>query len=448
MKLAAHILLLWLLSNLNHHLYSVLKTSWSTFDSQHIWHPFTALQGESPPLCIERAVGAYLYTDTGRRLVDGISSWWVNIHGHANPRLAKVLYEQACTLEHVIFAGFTHPPAVQLIDALRKALFHPYERFFFSDNGSTAVEVALKMALQYHANMGKPRVQIISLEGGYHGDTFGAMSLGGKSLFTHPFYTHMFEVTQLPFPIGADAKLSLDILKQAVAKEQVAAFVFEPLVQAAAGMRMYDAAWLEEAISLCRASGTLCIADEVFTGFGRTGHLFATDTLTTPPDIITLSKGLTGGMMPMGITACQQAVCQAFESADINKTFFHGHSYTGNPLACRVAIESLRMLQEDEVKKRINKISEQQTHFYNTLKGHKKVLDARSLGTIGALTLKSTHDTGYANPMRKHIYNFFLKRNVLLRPLGNVLYTLPPYVIEEKDLAQMHAAIYDFLAQE
>ena len=369
------------------------------------------------------------------------------MHGHCHARLAKVLYDQASTLEHVIFAGFTHPPALRLTKALRAALPHCYERFFFSDNGSTSVEVALKMALQYYVNLGAPRQRIIALSGGYHGDTFGAMSLGGKSVFTRPFTSHMFDVEVLPFPTAKNELIAHNMLKKALKSGQIAAFVFEPLVQAAAGMRFYAAEWLEEAITLCHKAGTLCIADEVFTGFGRTGRLFATATLPTAPDLIALSKGLTGGMMPLGITACQHAVYQAFNSDQLDKTFFHGHSYTANPLACRVAEESLNMLQESGTKGLIEALSKAQFDFFSSLNGHPKVADARSLGTIGALTLRSRSSTGYENPLRRRIYDFFMQRDILLRPLGNVIYVLPPYSISRTDLAHIYESIRAFLSE-
>ena len=422
-----------------------LDNSLLQFGRSHIWHPFTPLHSRSEPLCVVRAKGAYLYTHTGRCLLDGISSWWVNIHGHAHPRLAKALYEQACELEHVIFAGFTHPPALRLSRALLSALPHSYDRLFFSDNGSTAVEVALKMALQYHANQNKARHQIIAIEGAYHGDTFGAMSLGGKSLFTAPFTQHMFEVLQIPFPFPAQAAESLRLLRQGLDREPTAAFVFEPLIQGSGGMRTYAAEWLSEAIAACHDKGTLCIADEVFTGFGRTGQLFATASLSESPDLMAISKGLTGGMMPMGITACVEAVTQAFKSPEMNKTFFHGHSYTANPLACRVAEESLQILQEKETQEAIQALSAQQRAFFGEISAHPQVAHARSLGTIGALTLKSSTTTSYSNPLRTRIYDYFLERDILLRPLGNVLYVLPPYVIKKEDLRRIYLSISQFL---
>ena len=422
-----------------------VKKDYLSFDKAHIWHPFSPLVSDREVLCVERAQGAYLYTETGRRLIDGISSWWVSIHGHAHPRLARALYEQALQLEHVIFAGCTHPPALNLSQRLLDALPHPYARLFFSDNGSTAVEVALKMAIQYYANKKSPREQIISIEGGYHGDTFGAMSLGGKSLFTSPFEQHMFEVLQVPFPSPERGEEALRLLRKAL-RTPTAAFVFEPLIQGAGGMRVYAAEWLDRAIKICRSEDVLCVADEVFTGFGRTGRCFATSYLGEAPDLVALSKGLTGGMMPMGLTVANAAVSQAFESTAVEKTFFHGHSYTANPLACRVAVESLKMLLESETQQSIQSLTKQQTAFVSTLKHH-RVADARSLGTVAALTLKTMHQTGYDNPIRDQIYDFFLERDVLLRPLGNVIYIVPPYVMSAEDLGYVHSAILDLLEQ-
>ena len=423
-----------------------MQEDYLSFDKKHIWHPFSPLCGSEPPLLVQRGEGTYLYTDTGRRLIDGISSWWVSIHGHAHPRLARVLYEQALQLEHVIFAGFTHPPALGLAKALLDVLPYSYARLFFSDNGSTAIEVALKMALQYYVNQKEPRYQLISLDGGYHGDTFGAMSLGGRNLFTLPFRQHLFAVQQLPFPSPEHADEALHLLRKAL-RVPTAAFIFEPLLQGAGGMRTYAKEWLNEAIAICKSKGVLCIADEVFTGFGRTGRCFAIEYLNEAPDLIALSKGLTGGMMPMGITVCNSTVSQAFESTEIEKTFFHGHSYTANPLACRVAEESLQMLLEADTQRAIQRLSTQQSSFFSSLTQHPKVENARSLGTVVALTLKSTHHTGYDNPLRKQIYDFFLARDIILRPLGNVIYIVPPYVISTKDLDYIHRAIADFLDQ-
>ena len=424
----------------------MLIDEWQAFDKQHIWHPFTPLQGAPSPRCIVKGKGALLYTAEGETLIDAVSSWWVNIHGHAHPRLAQVLYEQASQLEHVIFAGFTHPWALKLSQELLTLLPHPYERIFFSDNGSTAVEVAIKLALQYHANHKRPRKQIIALEGGYHGDTFGAMSLGGRSLFTAPFQEHLFEVLSLPFPSCQEQEAhAMDKLEEALGKP-TAAFVFEPLVQAAGGMRTYSSTWLDKAMKLCKDAGALCIADEVFTGFGRTGKLFASNYLKESPCLITLSKGLTGGTMPMSITAVSKKVCEAFEDASFEKTFFHGHSYTANPLACRVAIESLSMLQEKESSQALAQLSQAQADFFSSVSTHPAVDNSRSLGTIGALTLKSNLKSTYDHPLRTKIYEFFLARGLLIRPLGNVIYVLPPYVITKEQLSKVYEGITAFLS--
>jgi adenosylmethionine-8-amino-7-oxononanoate aminotransferase len=414
-------------------------------DKQNIWHPFTPLVGAEDPILISSAEGVYINTHDGKKIIDAVSSWWVNIHGHAHPYIAQALSKQASVLEHVIFAGFTHAPAIQLSENLLTILPSNQSKIFFSDNGSTAVEVALKIAIQYWHNIDINRKTVIAIQGAYHGDTFGAMSVGERSIFTDAFSSYLFTTEFIDFPYRDNEEKVLKQFKEIIDNHEVAAFIFEPLVQGAAGMRMYGAAILDSMISYAQSKQIICIADEVFTGFGRTGKLFASDYLTKAPDIIAISKGLTGGTLPLGITSCATNIVKAFESAEVHKTFFHGHSYTANPLACAAANASFDLLMKKECQQRIYEITQQQQHFAQQIKPNKNIRDVRHLGTIIALELMSSETTSYTNTIRKKIYTYFLERGVLLRPLGNVIYIVPPYVITDTELSIVHNAILQFL---
>lgn len=409
-------------------------------DRQVVWHPFTPFLPFRAPLAVSHAEGCFLYTDDGRRITDAIASWWVNLHGHAHPVLAEAVADQARRLEHVIFAGFTHEPAVRLAERLI-AILPGQHRVFYSDNGSTATEVAMKMALQFFHNLGRPRRRIIAWEGAYHGDTFGAMSVGDRGPFNQPFWAHLFDVVFLPFPDETNEEAVYEQFVREVAHEDVAAFIFEPLVQGAAGMRMYRAELLDLLIAKAQQHGTLCIADEVFTGFGRTGRLFASDHLRHCPDIICLSKGLTGGMMPLGVTTCTDCVAEAFQTEDFMKTFFHGHSFTANPLACAAANASLDLLLDPACQANIRAISDRQAACAARLSGYPALSHPRALGTILAVDVRTADFTGYVNEARGWLYEHFLRQNVLLRPLGNVVYIVPPYCMPLDELDRIHALI-------
>lgn len=414
-------------------------------DRDYIWHPFTPLTGGIEPLLIQAAQGVYLCTTDGREIIDAVSSWWVNLHGHANTEIAQAIAAQAQTLEHVIFAGFTHEPAITLAKNLLSILPSNQSKIFFSDNGSTAVEVGLKMAFQYWHNQGTPKRKVIALDGAYHGDTFGSMSVGERGMFTDPFAQFLFDVIHIPFPDADNAEQVAKQFQDLVAGNDVAAFIFEPLVQGAGGMRMYDASILNQLIGEAQRHNVLCIADEVFTGFGRTGKLFASHYLSYSPDIMAVSKGITGGAMALGVTTCSQKVVDAFRSADFMKTFFHGHSYTANPLACAAANASFALLMKDECQEKINTIAREHTAFKSKISDHRNVKVARSLGTILAIEIKTSEGSSYANDLRKKIYPFFLERNILLRPLGNTIYVLPPYVITVEELRKIYDCIELFL---
>lgn len=414
-------------------------------DKDNIWHPFTPLQGGDNPLLISSASGIYLHTHDGRKIMDAVSSWWVNIHGHSNAHIAEALATQARELEHVIFAGFTHEPAIRLSENLKKILPANQQKIFFSDNGSTAVEVALKMAMQYWHNKGVEKKNIIALQGAYHGDTFGSMSVGDRSIFTDPFARYLFNVIAVDFPEEAHEENTFEKFKSAIDKGDVSAFIFEPLVQGASGMRIYRPEILDRMIAYARVHDVICVADEVFTGFGRTGRMFASDYLEHKPDIMALSKGLTGGTLPMGVTTCSQQIVAAFETDDFLKTFFHGHSYTANPLACAAANASYELLTSPLCQQNIARIARQQDAFRMRLQGHRNVRTIRSIGTLVALEVQTDAQTSYTSKARKKIYNYFLERNILLRPLGNVIYVLPPYVITKEELEHIHSSIEEFL---
>lgn len=415
-------------------------------DQAVVWHPFTQMQTAPLPIPIVRGEGSVLYTEDGRELLDMISSWWVNLHGHAHPYIAERISVQLRTLEHTIFAGFTHEPAVQLAERLLPILPTNQRRVFYSDNGSTAVEVALKMAFQYWHNLEKPRRKVVAFEEAYHGDTFGAMAVGGRSAFTAPFTPFLFDVTYLPAPVpGREAEV-LELARQ-VFTDNVAAFIVEPLVQGAGGMVMYEPAVLNDLFALARTHGALLIADEVMTGFGRTGKLFASHYLTEQPDLMCLSKGLTGGTMALGVTTCTAAIYNAFLSNDRMKTLFHGHSFTANPLACTAALASLDLLLGDERLADIQRIAAQHTAFANTLRQSPVAGNVRQRGTLLAFDLITNGQTSYFNNVRDVAYNFLLDKGVLMRPLGNVLYFIPPYCTTNEQLQTAYAAVLALLEQ-
>lgn len=416
-----------------------------TDDHNNIWHPFSPVAGE-PPIVIRSARGIYLVTEDGKMIIDGISSWWVNTHGHSHPAIAEAIYKQAKELEHVIFAGFTHAPAIELSQKVLSILPSDQSKVFFSDNGSTAIEVALKMAIQYWYNKGEQKKKVIAIEGAYHGDTFGSMSVGDRGLFTDPFKHHLFDTEFIPFPDGTNDKLVVDRFTKLVSTGEVFGFIYEPLVQGAAGMRVYSSALLSRLMKIAKDAGVLCIADEVFTGFGKTGRLFASEYLEYQPDLVAISKGLTGGTMALGITSCTSEIFDAFTTNDFSKTFFHGHSFTANPIACASANASFDLLMTAECRSRIREITDAQKKYAESKHGHPLLIDSRSMGIILALEIKTSTSTSYSNSLKYDIYKYFINRNILLRPLGNVLYFLPSYAFTKEDIELVHNAIDDFLS--
>jgi adenosylmethionine-8-amino-7-oxononanoate aminotransferase len=418
-----------------------------------IWRPFTQMKTAPTPPKVVKGEGIWLELEDGQRVMDCISSWWVTLHGHGHPALAEALYQQAQQLEQVIFAGFTHAPAEQLAQKLLTHVPPALQRVFFSDNGSTAVEVALKMAYQYWLNQGEPnRSRFIGFEGGYHGDTIGAMSIGKSSTWWQPFQPLLFETDVVPFPATFDGDEQVEQKEsEALAKiellltqAQHAGIVIEPLVQGAVGMRMCRPQFLQNLERLARQSGVLLIYDEVMTGFGRTGELFACLKSATAPDILCLSKGLSGGCLPLAVTLATEAVYQAFYSHDATKAFYHGHSYTGNPLACATALTSLELLEQDP---QMFQGMENNHRYYleQWLQGHSRLERIRICGTIAAMDLITDDQNGYFSAIVPLLKAKFLEAGFLLRPLGNTLYLMPPYCITPPELGSVYQAIRQIL---
>ncbi len=412
-------------------------------DDKYIWHPFNHKGTEIVP--VVKAEGAYVYGEEGKKYIDGFSSWWVNIHGHCNPYIVQKINEQLTTLEHVAFGGFTHPQAVKLAERLVDLLPNKINKIFFSDNGSTANEVALKMAIQYWFNKGEERNKFITFTNDYHGDTFGSMSLTARGGFNEPFERFLFNVEFVDTPNESNKERVLKELENHLKTNEVAAFIFEPIVQGAAGMLMHSPEILSEMIGLCEKYGVVTIADEVLTGFYRTGKMFAVEHLEHQPDIICLSKGVTGGFMTMGVTGVSQKIFDAFDSMNKKHTFLHGHSYTGNALACAAANASLDLFEKEETIKNVNRIANAQKTFIDNISNHQRIRDARNFGTIAAIELDTEGESNYFNSKGNEAYLWFMEKGIILRPLGNVLIMIPPYCIEQKDLDYIYKTIREYL---
>jgi adenosylmethionine-8-amino-7-oxononanoate aminotransferase len=424
-----------------------MKKSLIERDRDVIWHPYSQMKTMEAPLPIVKGKGLYLIDEKGEAYMDVISSWWVTLHGHAHPHIAKKVAEQASILEHVMFAGCTHEPAVQLAERLLEVLPGKLSKVFYSDNGSTAVEVALKMAFQYWRNKNQLRTKILAFKGAYHGDTFGAMSVSERGKFTEAFAPYLFDVIFIDLPDDNNAKQVIEQATMAFLEFDIAAFIYEPAIQGAAGMRIYNPETLNSVLKICKENAALLLADEVMTGFYRTGKFFASEYMTASPDIICLSKGLTGGTMAMGVTACTEIVYENFLSEDASKTFFHGHSFTANPLSCAASLASLDVLLERETLQNIQMIATAHAAFVSKIHQLSSIESARSLGTILSIEIKTEDQAGYFNTIKLQMRSFFLERKIMIRPLGNVLYIMPPYCITKSELEIVYAAIAGFLEQ-
>lgn len=415
-------------------------------DQKVIWHPYTQMKDALPHIPIVSGEGAYLFDEHGNRYIDAVSSWWVNIHGHAHPHIAEKVSAQLNTLEHVIFAGFTHQPAVELAERLLAILPGDQEKIFYTDNGSTAVEVALKMCFQYWNNSGQTeKKKVLAFKDAYHGDTFGAMSVSGRSIFTAPFDELLFDVVDIDLP----NENNIEVIQQTIQQlgHEIACLIVEPLVLGAGGMLMYEAKFLDILIKACQENNIIVIADEVMTGFGRTGTYFACEQTTAKPDIFCLSKGLTGGTMPLGVTSCNAKIFDAFWSDDKLKTLYHGHSFTANPVACAASLASLDLLLAPETLANIKRIEQSHRVFLNRIASHPKVRACRQTGTIVVLEWETGTSTSYLNGLRDRLYLYFLAKGIILRPLGNTLYILPPYVISDQDLTYIYQTIEQALEE-
>ena len=405
-----------------------------------IWHPFTQHALAPEMVKVVRGEGAYLHTADGRRIIDAIASWWVVTHGHCHPQIVSAIRKQAEQLNQIIFAGYTHEPAEEVAAALLRLAPRGLDYVFFSDSGSTSVEVALKMALGYWHNIGQPRTRIVVMQHSYHGDTIGAMSVGARGVFNAAYGPLLFDVTTVPFPYPGQEQATLDALEAAVRDEDPAAFIVEPLICGAGGMLMYPARVLKEMRRICEMADVLFIADEVMTGWGRTGTLFACEQADVSPDIACYSKGLTGGSLPLAVTLCRAEIFDAHFSKDRSRTFFHSSSYTANPIACAAAKANLDLWQDPSVHARIAAVAAMQEDAIAPLRADERFRNVRRTGTITAFELEA-RDGGYLAGIGPSLLAFFASRNLLLRPLGNTIYVMPAYCVSEKDLAEIYAAI-------
>lgn len=405
-------------------------------DARVLWHPFSHSATEPELLPVVSAKGAWLTLANGRKVIDGISSWWTCLHGHGHPNITDAICKQAARLDHVVFAGATHEPAVELAEKLLKIVPAGLTRVFYSDDGSTAVEVALKMAIQYHYLKGNRRRLIVALDGGYHGDTFGAMSAGAKSIFTKPFENYLFSVERIPAPADAGVESAEAALAAAEVfltnhQGEIAAVITEPILQGAAGMRVHHPIFIKELAALCRRLDILWIADEVLTGFGRTGTLFACDRAGASPDLLCLAKGLTGGTLTLAATLCREELFEVFQTGDRGRAFFHGHSFTANPIACAAALASMDLTLQKEFLVNVERIGARLRGGLRPLEGNPNVRDIRSIGLMAAVEVAGGDN--YLSAQALDLRRRAVEKGALLRPLGPVLYLLPPACLTNEE---------------
>ncbi|MEN9523551.1 MAG: hypothetical protein RL065_1928 [Bacteroidota bacterium] len=402
-------------------------------DAIYNWHPYTQHQDLGLLPAIVKAKGVYFYDENNKSYLDAISSWWTCVYGHSHPAIIQAVKNQLETLDHVLFGGFTHQAAVELSQKLFEILPH-YQKVFYSDNGSTAVEVALKACLQFFINQNIKKTKIIAFEDAYHGDTFGAMAVSGINVFHEAFKDILIEVVRIPIPTHENENEVSSTFENLVNTNEYACFIFEPLVQGAAGMRMYNANSLDLMIEIAKNNQVFTIADEVMTGFGKTGKPFAINHLTHQPDVICLSKALTAGTLPMAVTLFTQKIFDGFLSSSVNQSFMHGHTFTANPLGCAVAKASIELFQTKEIQNNLENINQKHLEFKEHIKNHPRVEKVEVLGVILSITIKTEEDTAYYGTFRNKLYQFFIENGILIRPMGNVIYTMPPFIISNAEL--------------
>lgn len=412
-------------------------------DKNHIWHPLTQHKLHPETIAITKAKGCVLTDEDGNEYIDAIASWYTSMYGHCNNYITSRVASQMQQLDQIVFSGFTHEPAIKLSEALIKILPDNQNKVFFSDNGSTAVEIGIKMALQYHFNQGEKRNTLIAFEDGFHGDTFGAMSVSSLSVYNGPFKDFFIDVKRIPVPNGKNHQDIINQLETIVSQNKIAGFVYEPLVQGAAAMKMHNAQGLNQILQFCKTNHIITIADEVMTGFGKTGKHFASLHLDTKPDVMCLSKALTGGLMPMAITTCTQNIYNAFYSDNMGKGLFHAHTYSANPLACTAALASIELLQSAEIQNNIKRVIASHQKFGNHIKQHPKVKSIRQTGVIFALDLNIEMER-YGN-LRDKLLTFFMDNGIFLRPLGSTIYIQSAYVITNKQLEKIYKVIENAL---
>ena len=414
-------------------------------DARFIWHPLTQHKTASAPIAISHAKGNYLYDFEGKKYFDGISSWYTCSYGHTNPVLTNAIKHQVDQLHHIVFAGMTHEPVATLGKKLIAILPDNQQKLFFSENGSTSVEIGLKMAFQYHFNKGEQRNTVVALENGFHGDTFGAMSASGLSVYNGPFEDFFIDVVRIPAPTKENLDQVLQLVDRILEQQQISSFIYEPLVQGAAAMQLHDNEALCQVINKFQQQGVIAIADEVMTGFGKTGTYFASDQIGAKPDVMCLSKALTGGIMPMAVTSCTSDIYDAFYDDELAKGLFHGHTYSGNPLGCAVASAAIDLLISEEIQENIKRITRSNLGFKIKIESHTGVAAVRAKGVILAIDLAVEMER-YGNK-RNEMFQWFWQRGLFLRPLGKTIYIVPPYTSSEQEMKFIYELLEEFIVQ-